>query len=345
MEKFITLLAVLLFGFTFGQNYYDRNGNPTFNTELSSDQNRTINNLASKTANSLNIVNQIPSPIDFPNALAFNGSGLWVAGFNEFQLFNISMLDGSVIETIPIINQEPFGMTYDGINFLVADADTDQIYTYDTTGSLISTITPSINQPSYCQGLAFDGANLWFNDQRDYNIDESDDRTYIIDQLGNLLTDYPSMGNFPTGLAFDGTYIWSVDNDLDQLHKIDPATYTVIETFNTPGNIPTGLTFDGQYLWLVDNGTDIIYQIDIGLLSVLEFQFTNSIKIHPNPSSEFIQVIGLKEKENYKIYNIHGVEIINGIISNNEQIDIRDFADGLFFLKFDNGDNIKFLKK
>ena len=345
MEKYITLLLVFLYSFAFGQNNYDRNGNPSSLIDTSP-QFTSSTNLGEKTTNNLNIINQIPSPIEFPNALAFDGSDLWVAGLDEFQLFKISTVDGSVIETFPITNQRPFGMTYDGTNFLIADADTDDIYKYDSTGNLISTITPSVSQPSYCEGLAFDGTSLWFNDPRNTNIEEPNDRTYILDQLGNLLTEYPATGNFPTGLAFDGTYIWSIDNDLDQLHKIDPVTYAVMETYNTPGGIfPVGLTFDGQYLWLVDNDTDLIYQIDIGVLSVSEFLLTKSIKIYPNPSNDFVQVIGLTKKENYKIYNIFGAEIKYGIISNNEQINIENFTSGLYFLKFDNGNTIKFSKK
>lgn len=67
--------------------------------------------------------------------------------------------------------------------------------------------------------------------------------------------------------------------------------------------------------------------------------------IYPNPSSEFIQISSLNTQKSYKIYNILGAEIKNGFISSNEQIDIREFTNGLFFLKFDNGNTIKFIKK
>ena len=80
-------------------------------------------------------------------------------------------------------------------------------------------------------------------------------------------------------------------------------------------------------------------------LSTNEFELENSIKLFPNPSSEFIEISGLTENEKYSIYNILGSEIENGIISNNEQIDIRNIAKGLFFLKFKNGTTIKFLKE
>jgi hypothetical protein len=81
-------------------------------------------------------------------------------------------------------------------------------------------------------------------------------------------------------------------------------------------------------------------------LSNPDFNISNiNLKLFPNPSSEFIQVSGLIENENYRIYNISGAEIKSGALSNNEQIDIRNFTNGLYFLKFDNGNTIKLIKE
>lgn len=64
-----------------------------------------------------------------------------------------------------------------------------------------------------------------------------------------------------------------------------------------------------------------------------------------HPSLDFIQISGLKENEKYTIYNILSAEIKNGIISDNEKIDIRYFTNGLYFLKFENGTVFRFLKE
>jgi hypothetical protein len=81
-------------------------------------------------------------------------------------------------------------------------------------------------------------------------------------------------------------------------------------------------------------------------LSIQENQFgNNDITFYPNPSSKFITISGINKNENYKIYNVLGVEINSGIISNNEKIDIQNFNNGIFFLKFKNGKTIKFMKK
>jgi hypothetical protein len=80
-------------------------------------------------------------------------------------------------------------------------------------------------------------------------------------------------------------------------------------------------------------------------LSTNEFELDNFVKLFPNPSSEFIHVSGLIENQKYTLYNILGAEIKNGLISNNEQIDIRNFTNGLYFLKFEDGTTMKLLKE
>lgn len=80
-------------------------------------------------------------------------------------------------------------------------------------------------------------------------------------------------------------------------------------------------------------------------LGINEIELENTIKLFPNPSTEFIKVSGLTENESFTIFNILGAEIKSGIISNNEQIEIRNLKNGLYFLKFINGNTIKFIKE
>jgi len=84
---------------------------------------------------------------------------------------------------------------------------------------------------------------------------------------------------------------------------------------------------------------------DSQILSIGEIELEKSIKLFPNPSNDYIQVSGLTGNEKYILYNILGTEIRKGVMSNNEQISIRSFTSGLYFLKFENGNTIKFLKE
>lgn len=80
-------------------------------------------------------------------------------------------------------------------------------------------------------------------------------------------------------------------------------------------------------------------------LSINEFNYNNSVSIYPNPSNSFIKVKGLTNVENYILYNNLGQEIKKETISENEKIDIRNLNNGIYFLKFNNGETIKFIKE
>ena len=83
---------------------------------------------------------------------------------------------------------------------------------------------------------------------------------------------------------------------------------------------------------------------DSATLSNTDFSVT-SINMYPNPASQFISVTGLKNKADYIIYTVLGKMINKGTVSNNEQIDVQNLSNGLYFLKLDNSKTIKFIKE
>ena len=80
-------------------------------------------------------------------------------------------------------------------------------------------------------------------------------------------------------------------------------------------------------------------------LSVDDLTLSTQMSIYPNPSSDFIKISESISIKSYRIYNILGNEISQGKIRENNQIDIRSFSNGLYFLHFDNGSVKKFIKK
>ncbi|QNJ98145.1 YCF48-related protein [Constantimarinum furrinae] len=91
-----------------------------------------------------------------------------------------------------------------------------------------------------------------------------------------------------------------------------------------------------------DNGTVLR---NFGELSINEHQSIPSLKLFPNPSNDFIEISGISESEEFKIYDIVGYEIMSGKIHNNERINIKNLNDGLYFLSINNRKTVKFLKK
>jgi len=154
---------------------------------------------------------------------------------------------------------------------------------------------------------------------------------------------------------------WAFGNISDGIGSLTFTTWGAAHSASGSGD-PSSLIGQDMVVHLI---TDDIY-IDIELLSwsgggsgggfsyerstdqslsTNEFELDNFVKLYPNPSNDYIQISGFTGNEKYAIYNVLGAKIKNGNISNDEQIDIRDFTDGLYFLKFENGNTIKFLKE
>lgn len=140
------------------------------------------------------------------------------------------------------------------------------------------------------------------------------------DNAGNLKyyqalnpSDYNFTYTYVT-LNWDNVKSFAVDYD-----AIDPDT-------------PIGLFYD-----------DLDYSIST--LSLDDLNLKNSIKIFPNPALNFVQISGLTKSEKYKVFNVLGKEVLNGLISNNEKIEIQVLKSGIYFIKFDNGYTLKLIKK
>lgn len=187
--------------------------------------------------------------------------------------------------------------------------------------------------------------NVWItraNNQSVFNISDINDTTVggctgsspldtewafgtIANGVGTLRFDTFIDGNFAD------CYPPSVVNQDAVLHLITDDIYIDIKFLSwTSGNNGGGYSYE--------RSTD-------QSLSTNEFELKKKIKLFPNPTSKYIKISDLTGNENYKIYNILGAEIKNGRISNQEQIDIRNFTIGLYFLKFDNGKTVKFIKE
>jgi hypothetical protein len=118
-------------------------------------------------------------------------------------------------------------------------------------------------------------------------------------------------------------------------------------------NVPLLYEFNGTYgggnLWAAGTSypdQDFLFSISIlNSLGINNNDPPASIKLFPNPSNNFISISGLKDKEEYNIYSVTGKKILSGSIFNNDKIDIQMLTHGLYFLNFENGNTLKFIKE
>lgn len=121
------------------------------------------------------------------------------------------------------------------------------------------------------------------------------------------------------------------------------GTNTVYYNALTYGNpIPNNAAGFPNY-----SGHNFLYFLDItcgDTLSIEDFNLQNNIKLFPNPSSDFIQISGIMSTKEYSLCNILGKEIVTGIISSNEKIDIKNLSKGIYLLKLSDNTILRFIK-
>ncbi|MEN3324033.1 T9SS type A sorting domain-containing protein [Mariniflexile soesokkakense] len=86
-------------------------------------------------------------------------------------------------------------------------------------------------------------------------------------------------------------------------------------------------------------------RIDTSTQSNINVNLKVRLKTYPNPSTNYISLSGLMETKNYIIYNMTGKELVRGSISYNNKIDVRFLDNGLYLLKLDDFEIIKFIKE
>lgn len=84
--------------------------------------------------------------------------------------------------------------------------------------------------------------------------------------------------------------------------------------------------------------------IDTSTLSNINVSLKTNLKTYPNPSTDYISLTGLIETRNYIIYNMTGKELARGIVSVNNKISIGALDNGLYLLKLEGFEMVKFIK-
>lgn len=106
--------------------------------------------------------------------------------------------------------------------------------------------------------------------------------------------------------------------------------------------------YSGGYLW--ENGNASIFSnlfftvSSLGTADLNEQAFSKDEKvISPNPANDFVQISGLGQSDDYRIFNVMGNEVAQGNVDLNEKVDVSQFESGIYFLKLEDGTNLRFV--
>lgn len=79
-------------------------------------------------------------------------------------------------------------------------------------------------------------------------------------------------------------------------------------------------------------------------LGMNEFDVNEGPKLYPNPTTDFIRVSNLLDQEKYQIYDLIGSKILDGTMGQNDQLNVQNFKSGMYFIRFENGTTLRFIK-
>lgn len=157
-------------------------------------------------------------------------------------------------------------------------------------------------------------------------------------------TIYSGLNSIPRSFAIKDNYMYiALADNISRIDITEPSPIPTIVT--TQVNNPQGLAIKDCNLYISERNSNKITKLDLCALSSNNINPNESISLYPNPSKNEIKISGLKEAKNYKIINILGIVVNEGIMSENENINIQNLSNGIYFLKFQNTNAIKFIKE
>lgn len=143
-------------------------------------------------------------------------------------------------------------------------------------------------------------------------------------------------------------FVYSTSENLPTISDTKIITESGEGTFsNTLTDLLPNTTYYIRPYAVNANGTiyGSLSTVDTSIQASIDVNLKTRIKTYPNPSTSFISLSGLMESKNYIIYNMAGKELAKGNISINNKIDIRFLENGMYLLKLDDFEIIRFIKE
>jgi hypothetical protein len=216
-----------------------------------------------KTDTGFNLLATININIDNPSDLTFQGSDIWILGYENpsgtllkiDKAYKINT-SGSLLNTIELpgnIN-EGAGLAFGNNLLWFANSKAKLIYKIDLSGNTC------FSYPNTFQFLAYDGTNFWSFDKQNGNLSK-------FSQTGELLNSFSLVDQSVTGMTWDGNYLWLLsDNSIESIMKLKKldASGNIIKTievyrpavvvYHSYGILTYGIVFNNNAFWIFGKG-------------------------------------------------------------------------------------------
>lgn len=272
-----------------------------------------------------------------------------------------------------IINQEWNGSSW--VNDSKTDISYSGIY-------FVNAITKIWNGSQYIDDYkstpTYTGNNAtqWLNEQWDGTQWNIDNRTLLTYNTNNRITNYKTQTwtgtaweeeeNFDFVLASNGNHItetFSLYGSIQDKVDYNYDSNALMSNFGNPFKDKTGIDYVLQDFPYINKILVEIFSSYDSASSTYEtnsrttYNYINSlplanedfklhkISLYPNPVISTFVISELISSEKISIYNVLGNKVFEGTTTANEKVNVEHLSSGLYFLNFENGSTIKFIKQ
>ncbi|MGJ8660968.1 MAG: T9SS type A sorting domain-containing protein [Bacteroidota bacterium] len=317
--------------------------------------------------------------LEHPIGLAFKGNELFISDQGTDKIFKIDITTSNPI-AVDIVNGlfDPYGIAFHGNFLYFSEFSGNRISRIDLSASnpSVDTLLTDVIQP---KEIAFYGNELYFTS---YNKISKIDVTQVTPVINDILTGisepsalafkneflyFTSTGNvkllkidvtdstavpidvlnsfYITGLTFVDDELYMSNAAADVLSKINVTDLIPTREIVSENIIyPMGLEALNNEVYIAH----LFFAEKVSKLNLLTLTtdeiFIPKINAYPNPASSFISLSNFNQNTNYKILDMSGTEVSNGQISADKKIDIKNLSNGLYYIKTEKGDVVKFVK-
>ncbi len=178
---------------------------------------------------------------DFPVAVAFDGSSIWVANQSSDNVTKLRASDGETLGTFAV-GDGPSAVAFDGSSIWVANHSSDDVTKLRASDGTSLGTFPVGDGPS---ALAFDRISMWVANS------ESDNVTKLASN-GDVEGTF-AVPDKPSALVHGFRSIWVASKGHGTLTKLRETDGTTMSTIPKPTSV-TALAYDGHNLWYVHTG-------------------------------------------------------------------------------------------
>jgi len=206
-----------------------------------------------------------------PNAIASDGTDIWVANAAGDSVTELNASDGSLVRTsYRFIN--PDAIASDGTHIWVANnagAWVTELNARD--GSLVRILTDASYGFNNPDAIAVDGTDIWVANAAGDSVTELNASD---GSLVRILTDAGYGFNDPGAIAVDGTHIWVTSAlSVTELNASDGSLIRTLKGNRYGFNDPDAIAVDGTDIWVANATGDSVTELnasDGGLVRTLK---------------------------------------------------------------------------